>query len=1674
MKRTIIHKLSAWTLVLAMILTSVSLPQNTKQAQAAAGLPGARSCTDSDGNVFLGGNYIEVGISKHGSFGTSKLPEDSVNNSSHTDKAFHPHDAYHGLGLQADQDGWNVGNSPIMGDFFLPGSPEERWTFAYKIDGQTYTYAVSDRTSAITVSDWKTEPQAANISSGDMLQAQVQGETKENIQITIVYTFDVDDLEYKTDVSIKNLGEKAIEDARFVRSFDPDQDQQLNGTYDTYNKVVCNPVLTKSAGADNYAMVVSRGPVTLGGFFFLAVDNRAKASIMTSLAPGSAYDSYLWDSAPVTDKNYAEDSDISMTTSETNGYVKKDTGIALTFNLETIKAGRNDSLTYYSSLNPDVKASLDKLKKSLCFSISYKEESISGFDGAGTYDITQNTSDKTWKLVINDDMTYQLFDENGTLVDSGKYDEEKKLGVKFQDEWYGSILTIQKRATEDTNYDPASVFIPRRLDSPENPQAPNVDNSAPDEIKNSDVITTTDSIVINGASGQEYSIDDGKTWKTPGEDNKVSFTELESGKTYVIKTRYAATDTSFSSEISEGLTVKTMQMFQDVVETSYEGEYDEKSHAIKAETSVEGATVSYSTSLDGEYRSEPYSFSDARTDKTIYYKVEKTGYYTLYGKLTARILPKEVKVIIQNAKKKYGEKDPKFSYKLTISGKTSDAKIDGISFEREPGEEIGNYEIRGYYTPTESDVYNVQFENAVLTIDKADQEAPQITAVDETIEKKADGQIKGLTTTMEYRKKGEETFEDVTDPDMLLAEGTYEVREAEKKNYNASDVTEVTVGKGRKLDIIIPEKQTGYTLTSDVSQTVWNGNATLTLDVADGYSKQESFAVKASDKDGSNSRVISEESDGMYKISGITTDTRITVEGIADVTEPTGQIDVAANKWTSFLNTITFGKFFNESKDVTITAEDAGSKVKSISYYVSDKALTQEEVGTLKTEAWKTYEGVFSITPDRKAVIYAKLEDNAGNVRYISTDGMVLDAVKPVITGVKDGEELYIGHTYTVHITEENLDSVYVTDGTDDYVKENAVAVENGTFTLTCDSEKVQKIIAVDKAGNQSSIQVNFVPFEKYKSAIKADIEKKMNNGIAAVDKLKNLSDAQKEEAKENIRKQAEEAKKNVDKSSDVTAVTETQEKAENVLIETVDQAKVADYNKSKDNGAAGKVDLVIAGDPDDKNKSYQVGLKVGNTEVEKAQNVKGGENASFDKIPDGVYNLVVSDGEHHSTTMVIVKEGTSTTLGNTAVSAKNTTVETQLNAPDVAAGGLDKIYNTDVFTENKKAVEAVQSGKGNVDIKLLVDNKNEDADIVNQIPQEKTCDEFIDFKVLMTVMNADGTSEDFDIKDTKDLVLLAKPLSDEEKNRTGYMLYRKHSDGVTEQVEKLPELAEAERTNTSHEGFYIEGDYLYVWAQKFSVYALAYDKETKPVPSVSESPVSSATPSASATPSVTPQQPSEEPTVTEPAVSSVSAKHLRKNSLIMNAKLKVSQKGNKIRVSWGKLKEASGYDVYVQYCGKKFTAKSLNSVNNGNKGKIKIRKVNGKKLKLKKNYKIYVQAYKMNGDRKVVLGKTITAHIVGRKNTKSTNVKAIKLAKKTFKLKVGKRAKIKGKTILVDKNKKPLSNAHAKELRFASNNRKIVAVSKNGRIKAKRKGKCIVYVYARNGYAKKVRVKVK
>ena len=212
----------------------------------------------------------------------------------------------------------------------------------------------------------------------------------------------------------------------------------------------------------------------------------------------------------------------------------------------------------------------------------------------------------------------------------------------------------------------------------------------------------------------------------------------------------------------------------------------------------------------------------------------------------------------------------------------------------------------------------------------------------------------------------------------------------------------------------------------------------------------------------------------------------------------------------------------------------------------------------------------------------------------------------------------------------------------------------------------------------------------------------------------------------------------------------------------------------------------------------------------------------------------------------------------------------------------------------------------------------------------------------------------------------------------------------------------------------------------------------------------------------------------TDDSKTTANGKTAYQNALSINKGLKVSQTGNKITVSWGKVSGADRYEIYAAYCTDKFGKKPVKIVTKKDVTSVTITKLNGKKLVLTKNFKAYVVAYKTVDGSKKKLGKTITAHIVGRKNKTYTNVKAIKLAKNKATIKVGKTYKIKASVVLVDSKKKMLSDKHAATFRYASSDRKIATVDKNGKVTAKKKGTCYVWIYAKNGYANKVKVTVK
>lgn len=176
-----------------------------------------------------------------------------------------------------------------------------------------------------------------------------------------------------------------------------------------------------------------------------------------------------------------------------------------------------------------------------------------------------------------------------------------------------------------------------------------------------------------------------------------------------------------------------------------------------------------------------------------------------------------------------------------------------------------------------------------------------------------------------------------------------------------------------------------------------------------------------------------------------------------DSEKPSGEIKVATNSWKTLLNSISFGLFFNNSQTVSISAIDNSNEEVKIEYLLSNSLLSITE---LDNQSFNLYTRPFSINPNNEYVIYAKLTDTSNNISYISSDGLVLDDISPVVTGIESGKTYCEKKTVTVN---------------DKYI--SSVKVNGNDVTLDSNNSIIlgygkQNIIVTDKSGNKSEVNV--------------------------------------------------------------------------------------------------------------------------------------------------------------------------------------------------------------------------------------------------------------------------------------------------------------------------------------------------------------------------------------------------------------------------------------------------------------------------------------------------------------------------------------------------------------------------------------------------------------------------
>ena len=214
-----------------------------------------------------------------------------------------------------------------------------------------------------------------------------------------------------------------------------------------------------------------------------------------------------------------------------------------------------------------------------------------------------------------------------------------------------------------------------------------------------------------------------------------------------------------------------------------------------------------------------------------------------------------------------------------------------------------------------------------------------------------------------------------------------------------------------------------------------------------------------------------------------------------DTWYPAGEISVEGINDTIFNKfldpgKITFDPFvFGRSLRVSITADDDSQhvggytpdKAPKVEYYIHSggTALSFAEV---QQKEFTPYQGVFTIRPDDKLVIYAKITDYAGNTAWISSDGIVLDATAPGLTGVENGASYYV--TQALKASDENLATVAV----------NGDAV-SADFTLAGDAKATYAVVVTDHAGNTTTVTVEMKPLSDLEKVMEGLTEQTVTSG---------------------------------------------------------------------------------------------------------------------------------------------------------------------------------------------------------------------------------------------------------------------------------------------------------------------------------------------------------------------------------------------------------------------------------------------------------------------------------------------------------------------------------------------------------------------------------------------------
>ena len=251
------------------------------------------------------------------------------------------------------------------------------------------------------------------------------------------------------------------------------------------------------------------------------------------------------------------------------------------------------------------------------------------------------------------------------------------------------------------------------------------------------------------------------------------------------------------------------------------------------------------------------------------------------------------------------------------------------------------------------------------------------------------------------------------------------------------------------------------------------------------------------------------------------------------------------------------------------------------------------------------------------------------------------------------------------------------------------------------------------------------------------------------------------------------------------------------------------------------------------------------------------------------------------------------------------------------------------------------------------------------------------------------------------------------------------------------------------------------------------------PTPTAVPTPTSTAIPTVAPTaeptvtttmePAVAPTvAPTAEPTVAPTVKPTTKKKKSPQTISVMRAQV-IPKKNQTQKLEWQKVKNADGYIIYHAHCS--FKLKKLTTIKSGD-----VTSFVKKNCKEDEFYKYRVKAYKLVKGKKKIIAKSWVCHaICVDEDSKYTNVGDVKVKNNTLTCKTGKTIKLNAKNVTFVKEMKGkilASEKHCARIRYVSTNKKVAKI-KNGKLIAKKAGKCTLYVIAPSGKCARVKVTV-